>query len=807
MEELDLSKLNKSQLTALKQIEGAVMVLAGAGSGKTRLVTYRIAYLIKTLGVNPENILAITFTNKATNEMKERLLKMTENAEDIWISTFHSMCVKILRRHIGSLRSTKNISGQVNFDSNFSIYTDTEKEKALKTVLQNLKIDKEGFLSKLTYHISNAKNNNLTPWDYQKFHQAEEDIEEVTKAYSAYQNFLANNNALDFDDILTKTYELFVEFPDILKRYQNKFEYIHIDEFQDTNHIQYLIAKLLAGEHKNIFVVGDEDQCIYSWRGANIQNIHSFKRDFPDYKMFKLEQNYRSTKQILTLANNLIKNNQNRNDKVLWTDNAVGVKIEHFKAQDESGEAEYVASQIKNLVKSGLDYKYSDFAVLTRLNALSAPIENKFLNYNIPYKIFGGSKFFDRVEIKNLISYLKMLTNPYDSTSFERIINFPKRGIGEATISTLLSLAEFHNTTPYNLILNSSEYLLDDKLERKIKPFKDVVVTLSEEYEKQEPYKFLTFVVQLIDFKSIYSSSSEEDITRLLNIDNFLVLAQDFFKLNPKSTISEFLQSITLTADIDEYDDKNNNVTIATVHAVKGLEFKVVFVIGLEERMFPIVRTYSSQTDLEEERRLMFVAITRAEQRLYLTHANSRFVYGRRDYLPASRFLRECGALEEKPIRQFNDSNDFYSNYSQNGLSNNYGTNNYNNGNNSYNSYASSNYSNTNYNSNFSNGNSYNKNNSFSSNYSNSNNANSNFSNFQKRSFSLHNSNDNNANKEDLEKKYFVGAKVNHSKFGNGTITSNMGINITKCVSINFENFGVKTLSVEYAPITLLKGE
>ncbi len=782
MEEIDLTNLNKSQQTALKQINGAVMVLAGAGSGKTRLITYRIAYLIKTLGVNPENILAITFTNKATNEMKSRLQIMTSNADDIWISTFHSMCVKILRKHIGSLKSTKNISGQVNFDSNFSIYSDNERDKAIKTVVQNLKIEKEGFVSKLSYHISNAKNNNLSPWDYQKLNQTEDDIDEITKAYSAYQSFLANNNALDFDDLLTKTYELFVEFPDILKRYQNRFEYIHIDEFQDTNAIQYQIAKLLAGEHKNIFVVGDEDQCIYSWRGANIENIHSFKRDFQDCKTYKLEQNYRSTKQILTVANNLIKNNLDRNDKVLWTDNSIGLKVEHFKAVDEFGEAEFVANQIKSLVNSDLGYSYSDFAVLTRLNALTAPFENRFLNYDIPYNIFGGTKFYERVEIKIITSYLKLLTNPYDSTSFERIINFPKRGIGEATINSILSLADFHNTTPYNLILNSSEYLLDDKLEKKIKPFKDILVILNEEYENLEPYKFITFLIKLIDFKNIYSQGTEEDISRLLNIDNFLVQAQEYFKSNQKSSLSEYLQSITLITDLDVSSDKSNNVTIATIHAVKGLEFKVVFVIGLEERMFPIVRTYQSQIEMEEERRLMFVAITRAEQRLYLTHANSRFVYGKRDYLPASRFLRECGVIEDKPINQFNSfGGNNYNSHSQNNLSSNY----YQNTKFSNNSYSQNNYSN----------NSYSQNN--------------NFSNFPKMSFSLHNKKEesNKTVKDDLESKYFVGAKVTHAKFGNGTITSNMGINITKCVSINFESFGVKTLSVEYAPITLLKGE
>ncbi|MBR1984883.1 MAG: UvrD-helicase domain-containing protein, partial [Clostridia bacterium] len=562
------------------------------------------------------------------------------------------------------------------------------------------------------------------------------------------QSFLANNNALDFDDLLTKTYELFVEFPDILKRYQNKFEYIHIDEFQDTNYIQYQIAKMLAGEYKNIFVVGDEDQCIYSWRGANIQNIFDFQKDFPNYKMFKLEQNYRSTKQILTLANKLIKNNQTRNDKVLWTDNSVGIKVEYYKANDEFNEAEYVANQIKGLVDSGLGYSYSDFAVLTRLNALSAPFEEKFLNYNIPYKIFGGNKFFERVEIKNLVSYLKMLTNPYDSTSFTRIINFPKRGIGEATIASILQLAEFHNTTPFNLILNSDEYLLDDKIEKKVKPFKDIIVELTENFEKLEPYKFIEYLVKLIDFKSIYNTNSEEDLARLLNIDNFLVMAQEFFKNNPKTTVSEFLQSITLVTDMDEYDDKNNTVTIATVHSVKGLEFKVVFIVGLEERMFPIIRTYSTSAEMEEERRLMFVAITRARQRLYLTNAKSRFVYGKRDYLLPSRFLKECELLEEAPISRF-ETNALNTNFPS-------------------------------------------------------------FGNMGQRvSFSLKKpeATSTKSGAENLEKKYAVGLKVSHPKFGQGTITSNQGINITKCVSINFESFGIKTLSVEYAPITLLKGD
>ena len=747
MNDIDLTLLNSSQLTALKQINGAVMVLAGAGSGKTRLVTYRIAYLIKEMGVDPQNILAITFTNKAANEMKERLCKMTSEAENIWISTFHSMCVKILRRHISNLKSAKNPAHQINFDSNFSIYTDTEKKKAIETVCDSLKIckDKE-FVAKYANKISDAKNNNLSPWDYQKLNQAERGIDVFTKVYSAYQSFLANNNALDFDDLLTKTYELFIEFPDVLAQYQRKFEYIHIDEFQDTNCIQYQIAKLLAGEHKNIFVVGDEDQCIYSWRGANIQNIFDFKKDFPDFKQFKLEQNYRSTKNILTVANKVIKNNQVRNDKELWTSNSAGVRVEYFQSYNEYGEAEYIVNQIENLVKSDLGYKYSDFAILKRTSNYSKPIEDCFLKFNIPYRVFGGVKFYDRVEIKIITSYLKMLTNPYDSTSFTRIINFPKRGIGEATINSILELSEFHNTTPFNLILNSDEYLLDDKIEKKVKPFKDIVVDLYNNYEKQKGIDFIKYLVEKIGFKDIYNEEEEEDLERLQNIEQFVVEAQKYFEKYPKNTVSDYLQSITLVSDIDGYDDMNNTVTLATVHAVKGLEFKVVFIANLEEGTFPSAR---AGDDIEEERRLMFVAITRAKQRLYLTNAKTRFVFdGKKSETKTrmpSRFLKECEVIEEKSTM---------SRFETNALNNNFP------------SFASMG---------------------------------------GRVSFSLNKSTQpQKQNADNLEKKYAVGLKVSHPKFGNGVITSNQGINITKCVSINFEGVGIKTLSVEYAPITLI---
>ncbi len=735
--DLDLKDLNSAQLVALNQIDGAVMVLAGAGSGKTRLVTYRIAHLIKNLNVSPYNILAITFTNKATNEMRDRLFSILgDDAKDIWISTFHSMCVRILRSNISNL---KNSDGTSNFDKNFSIYTDTERDKALKTVVKELGLNEDA-ISKYGYHISNAKNQHLSPWDYQKMYQDLPYIDEVTKVYSAYQKFLASNNALDFDDLLVKTYDLFLEYPNVLSRYQQRFKYIHVDEFQDTNKIQYLLVRALAGEYKNLFVVGDEDQCIYSWRGASISNISDFKRDFPDYKIFKLEQNYRSTKLILDMANKLIKNNSQRNDKVLWTDNDVGAKIEFRKAKDEFDEAETVARTIANLVNN-YGYSYKDFAVLTRLNAMTAPLEEKFLNYNISYKMFGGKKFFERLEIKNILSYLKMITNKYDSTSFVRIVNFPKRGIGEATVKAILDLATFHNVTPYDIILSNDEYLIDPTIIKKVKPFKDLVEKLLQESTSLAPQEFIETMIKDVGFYEEYSSQSEEDINRLMNINNFIMLSSNYFKDNPKDDLSDFLQSITLISDIDDYDDKDNSVAIATVHAVKGLEFRCVFVVGLEERMFPIIRANSTDADMEEERRLMFVAMTRAEERLYLSCSSSRFMYGRRDYMMPSRFLKECGLLEEKPLFKMN----------------------------SYNEVKQT----------------------------------STFQNFRKTSFALGGKVENKQD-VDIEKKYAVGKRVSHAKFGKGTVTGNFGIATTKCVTINFDDIGTKTLSVEYAPITLI---
>lgn len=738
MEKVDISKLNSEQLKALYQTEGPVLVTAGAGSGKTRLLTYRIAYLIQEKDVPATNILAITFTNKAAKEMLNRLTNMVENAEQIWVSTFHSMCAKILRMNISNLKNLKrNVANQINFDSNFSIYSESDKEKVLKEIISKQNITAEDILKKVNYHISNAKNNNLNPWDYQRLNSATRDIDVITKIYAAYQAYLENNNAIDFDDLLTRTYELFINFPDILDRYQNKFQYIHVDEFQDTNTIQYDIVKLLAQKNKNIFIVGDEDQCIYGWRGANIRNILDFKRDFEGCRVFKLEQNYRSSKQILNAANNLIKKNILRNEKTLWTNNDEGIPAEVYKANSEYDEAEYVATTIKNLVTNG-KFNYRDFAILMRLNATSAAVEEKFLNYNIPYQLFGGVKFFERAEIKNLIAYLRLFANPVDTSSLVRIINFPKRGIGETTINNLIEIAEMQNITPLMLIVNSEEYMLEKSFEKKIQVFKDIYLTLLDSYKTMKPVDFIEYLIKKVDFKQEYKDNTEENLARMLNLDNFIAMAQEYYNNNPNSTLSEFLQSITLIADIDSYEEENNKVTIATVHSVKGLEFKVVFIIGAEEGIFPIIRSGTTNTDLEEERRLMYVAITRAEERLFVTHASSRIVYGNKNYQQESRFLEEAELIRKKEVPTFVTQ-----------------------------TFAKA---------------------------------------FQptKQSFSLQGfKNEKNAKTLDTSK-YVVGKHVSHPKFGSGVITSTDTLETAKCISINFENFGQKTLSVEYAPITVV---
>ena len=636
MNNYDITLLNEEQLAPLKQIDGAVLVTAGAGSGKTRLLTHRIAYLIDSYGVSPFNILAITFTNKAANEMKERVAKMVAGAENVWISTFHSMCAKILRRDIEYLSP---------FTRDFSIYSDSDSDKVAKEVLSARGIEDDKIKKQLIFHLSNWKNGNQTLEDYISMHESEFDIRKISLYMTDYQNFLKKNNALDFDDLISKTIELFDKFPDVLSYYANRFKYILVDEFQDTNLKQYELVKMLASVHKNLFVVGDEDQCIYSWRGANLENLFKLKNDFPDIKVYKLERNYRSTKEIIEVANRVIKNNSSRFDKNMWTDKDGGKKPVLYNAYDERDEALFVAKTIEKLKSEG--YEYNDIAVLMRINALSRSFEEAFLSYNIPHRIFGGFKFYERVEIKNVISYLRLFVNPKDDISFARIINFPKRGIGDGTIAKLKALNDDKSLLENCLSSELEMSALYKKFEPFIQGYKNSAMHINESLSQ-----FIKEVIKNFKIRENYNPNDEDDFNRLLNIEQLVASASDFEALNEKATLSEFLESITLSSDNDEIGS-GGAVTIATVHGVKGLEFKVVFIVGLEEGIFPISRAFNSKAELEEERRLMYVALTRAEEQLYLTYATKRYLYRESQYQMISRFCKELGLCQEKPKESF----------------------------------------------------------------------------------------------------------------------------------------------------------
>ncbi len=640
MANYDINSLNDEQLLPLKQIEGAILVTAGAGSGKTRLLTHRVAYLIDEFHVSPYNILAITFTNKAAGEMKERISKMVDGAEGVWISTFHSMCARILRR---------DISVMYPYDKNFTIYSADDSSRVVKDILSERNITDDKIKKAVEFHLSNWKNTSMRLEEYVTAHKDVIDIEKIGFFIKEYEDRLRKNNALDFDDLLRKTMQLFKEYPDVLAHYANRFKFILVDEFQDTNTVQYDLVKLLASVHGNVFAVGDEDQCIYSWRGANFQNIFNFKKDFPNCKVFKLERNYRSTSGILTVANNVIKNNSARLDKKMWTDKGVGQTPELYNAYDERDEALFVAKNIEKLVANG--YKYDEIAVLMRLNALSRSFEEAFLSYNIPHRIYGGFKFFERQEIRYIISYLRLFINKKDDVSLLRVINFPKRGIGDGAISKIKALAG--DNSLLDTIL--SPIMLDENaVYKKLADFVNVYNAL-EKHSHNKISEFVEEVIKAFKIREAYSEKTEEDTNRLLNIDSFTASVKEFENANPEMTLADYLETITLISDSDEIGE-NGAVTIATVHAVKGLEYKAVFVIGLEEGIFPISRV-NSASDLEEERRLLYVAITRAEEILYMSHCSKRYMYGQSQYQSASRFIRELGLLGLSMTKS--DRNDF----------------------------------------------------------------------------------------------------------------------------------------------------
>ena len=744
-----LQNLNSAQILPVKDTEGAVLVIAGAGSGKTRVLTSRIAYLILEKQVSPSEILAITFTNKAADEMKLRLERLVGSLDGMWVSTIHSMCVKILRSAITYL----------GYEKNFSIYSEDDKERVLKRLIQEAGYEPDKYLKLCKNHISNAKNNDLSPREYREEHFRVANIGIICEIYKSYEAELKRSNALDFDDLLIKTLHLFEDCEDVLNYYSQKFRYVHIDEFQDTNTVQYKIAKLLSSYHKNIFVVGDDDQSIYGWRGAKIANILGFGSDFENAKVYKLEQNYRSTKNILNLANLIIKNNESRNDKVLWTENESGEKPEFFPAFDESKEAEYVATKIKSLIAKGK--KASDFAVLMRVNALSRSFEQEFLKYNIPYKVFGGFKFFDRKEIKDLTAYLRIITNPLDNEAILRVINTPRRGIGDKTVDVIREASTNNEISVYEVISQSDLLPLSSSARARVGEFYKLLYDLTINSISQTVPETIKSVIEKTAFLTQFEEQTEENESKKLNVSELVNSAEEFTKINKTATLEDYLGSITLSSDLDEFDE-SNFVTVATIHAVKGLEFDSVFVVGLDETIFPVSRVSDSPEELEEERRLMYVAITRAKKSLYLTRAKSRYLYGNRNVTLESRFVKEIKPLlsVKEPYSYGERTSTFERPQFNRQRENEFGY------------YADDNYQT-----------SFNKVKSFSTNYSNVGSA-------KKLTTSTSGS-----------KNYKSGMKVVHKKFGEGTIIAVKESG--KVIDVAFQGVGIKSLASEYAPIEI----
>ena len=627
MDEL-LSQLNEEQIKPVTDTEGAVLVLAGAGSGKTRVLTTRIAYILREGKASLNQILAITFTNKAANEMKERLNRILGEGDSRWICTIHSMCVKILRE----------FAENAGLKSNFSIYSDVERNNVIKRIFKDLGFTEESLLKSAKYHIGNAKMLGLDPDQYGRKFQHERGMDDIAVIYDKYDRHLRKNNALDFDDLLLETLRLLRRDVEVREYLSDKFRYVLVDEFQDTNAVQFNIIKLLSSKHGNIFAVGDDDQSIYGWRGAEIENILRFDKDYPNAKIYKLERNYRSTKNILNLANSIIRHNVGRRGKELWTEDEEGEKPEYYQADEESGEALFTARKIADGIRAG--GKYSDYAVLMRINALTRSYESEFTKYGIPYKVFGGFRFYERKEIKDVLAYLRLISNPFDSEAAERIINVPKRGIGGRTIEVMYEYAETNGLSLYDAVVDCDSLPLPNTMRDKLKDFAALVKEFIISSVQTNVAQLVRDVINLTDLRSAYDDGTDEGDGKLANLDEFIASVDDFARLNPEASLDDYLNQVTLYSDVDEMDD-GNYVTLATIHAVKGLEFPVVFICGLEDGIMPSSRAESDGRDLEEERRLMYVAITRAEKRLYLTRSKSRYLYGHRSVTQPSRFISE----------------------------------------------------------------------------------------------------------------------------------------------------------------------
>ena len=651
-----LEELNNKQKEAVENTEGPVLVIAGAGSGKTKVLTHKIAFLIQEKQVKPWNILAITFTNKAANEMKQRVENLlSDSSNDIWMGTFHSICVRILRRYID----------RIGFDSSFIIFDTSDQRTLVKDCLKELKVDDKLFTDRAVLsEISNAKNEMLEPKAYSVKYANDFRKETIGKVYELYQKRLRENNAIDFDDIINYTIKILTENQDVLEYYTEKFKYVLVDEYQDTNKAQFMLISILASKYGNITVVGDNDQGIYSFRGADISNILNFERDFPGTKIIKLEQNYRCTGNILKAANAVIKHNETKYDKKLWTENNEGNIPCIYSGDDEYDEASYIINQIRFL-KTEEYFKFSDFAVLYRMNSQSRAIEDILRREDIPYKIIGGLKFYERKEVKDIIAYLRLIFNPSDNMSLKRIINEPKHGIGKTSLDNIAKISEETGNSMYDIIKNAEKYGLN----RVYLNSREFIEAIEELRSKKDNMLISDLIKETLKrtgyTKALELENTVEAETRIQNLDEFLTVAIEFEEESADNTLAEFLEGITLSSDVDNLEDEEESVTLMTLHSAKGLEFPVVFLVGMEEGIFPGYKSIGEPKELEEERRLFYVGITRAKQYLYLTCAKRRTIFGSTSYNSISRFVKEIPSelldgyeeiVNSKNEETFNDS-------------------------------------------------------------------------------------------------------------------------------------------------------
>lgn len=630
-----INRLNPMQKQAVLTTEGPLLLLAGAGSGKTRVLTHRIAYLIEN-GVRPFNILAITFTNKAAREMKERVAAITEKGDEVWVSTFHSTCVRLLRREID----------KIGYTNNFSIYDADNSERLLKNILKEMNVsDKQYPVKAVMAEIGAQKDNLVGPNEYMSIVEKDFRRKKIGEVYIAYQQRLAENNALDFDDLIFKTVSLFKARPDILEKYQERFRYILVDEYQDTNTSQYQLVRLLADKYKNLCVVGDDDQSIYGWRGANIRNILDFENDFKNTTVIKLEQNYRSSGTILDAANSVIKNNTTRKSKKLWTEQGNGEKIQFYNGQSDRDEAYYICREINKGASKGM--KYKDFAILYRNNALSRVLEEGLIAAQIPYRLFGGTRFYDRKEIRDVVSYLKLIYNPSDDIAIRRIINVPKRGIGDTTIGKIAEYAAENKLSFYIALCGIGQIKgLTARAVNSVTEFCSMLNDFRADAEEMTVSEIIEEVLEKSGYrKELEAENTTESANRLENIAELINKAKQYEEQNPDDmSLGGFLEEVSLVADVDAFTEDQDTVVLMTLHSSKGLEFPVVFISGFEETIFPGFRSILSggnSIEMEEERRLCYVGITRAKEKLYLTCAKSRMQHGQFVANLPSRFLRE----------------------------------------------------------------------------------------------------------------------------------------------------------------------